>query len=136
MRLGKLCELCQRKLGRLDGVLEPRRVCTESAQLPQERPCLDIAGERAGDPTLRSLGGALTLTQLAHGATVKKPILIGVLVVVALSGVLAFSGAEQIVRARLKGEAVPKRVYHLMRVASFVLAMGVGGILQLFVKAI
>ena len=86
--------------------------------------------------SILTLGGIITLTQLSGAAEIKKTVLGGVLAVVALSGVLAFSGAEQIVRSRLKGEPVSPKLQRLMRISSFVLALGIGGVLQMFMKAI
>ena len=82
------------------------------------------------------LGGIVTLVQLSSTAGIKKPVLATVLVVVALSGIMAFSGAEQIVRARLKGESVSPRIQWLMRFSAFFLALGIGGVLQMFMKAL
>ena len=83
-----------------------------------------------------TLGGIITIVQFSNATDIKKPVLGTVLIVIALSGVLAFTGAEQIVRTRLKGQAVTARIHNLMRISSFLLAIGIGGVLQMFMKAL
>ena len=82
--------------------------------------------------SLLALGGVLTLSQAPDGEAIKLPVLVGVIVVIASAGVLAFSGADQLVRARLANDPLPKQVRTLQKVEPFTLAMGVGGFLYLF----
>jgi hypothetical protein len=85
--------------------------------------------------SLLTLGGILTLSQVIDGEMIKKPLLAGVLVVVATAGILSFSGAAQIVKGRSLGMHVPPRVYKLQTWAAMVLSMGVGAFLYLFVRS-
>ena len=85
--------------------------------------------------SLLALGGVLSLSQVPDGEQIKMPVLMGVIVVIAMAGVLAFSGADQLVRARLANQPLPKQVHLLQRASPFVLAMGVGGFLYLFARA-
>ena len=45
--------------------------------------------------SLLTLGGVLSLSQVSEAEDIKKHVLTGVLIVVAIAGVLSFSGAEQ-----------------------------------------
>ncbi len=85
---------------------------------------------------LLTLGGVLSLSQVPGADDIKKPVLTGVLIGVAMAGVLAFSGAEQIVRARGAGLAVPRHVLILQKVAPALLSMAVGAFLYIFIQAI
>jgi ABC-type xylose transport system permease subunit len=86
--------------------------------------------------SLLTLGGVLSLSQVVDSAEIKKPILAGVLVAVALAGVLAFSGAEQIVRAKTRSTPVPNQVLILQKVAPVILSMAVGAFLYIFLRAL
>jgi len=85
--------------------------------------------------SLLTLGGVLSLSQLAAAQDIKKPILIGVLIALAGAGVLAFSAADQIVRARASGSPLPKQVLILQKAASALLSIGLGAFLYIFVQA-
>jgi hypothetical protein len=86
--------------------------------------------------SLLTLGGVLSLSQLPQAQDIKKPVLTGVLICVAAGGVLAFSGAEQIVRARAANLPVPKQVMILQKLAPAMLSMAVGAFLYIFTRAI
>ena len=113
---------------------------SDDGELPTDRP---IAGEALlydwfkylTTISLLTLGGVLTLSQAADGEAIKKPVLIGVLVVIAAAGVLAFSGADQLVRARLADKPLPGQVLLLQKMAPLTLSLGVGGFLYLFTRA-
>jgi hypothetical protein len=85
--------------------------------------------------SLLTLGGVLSLSQVADAQDIKKPILTGVLIALAAAGVLSFSAADQMVRARANGSPLPKQVLILQKAASALLSMGVGAFLYIFVKA-
>jgi hypothetical protein len=85
--------------------------------------------------SLLTLGGVLSLSQLPAAQDIKKPILIGVLIALAGAGVLAFSAADQIVRARASGSPLPKQVLILQKAASALLSLGLGAFLYIFVQA-
>jgi hypothetical protein len=84
---------------------------------------------------LFTIGGVLTLHQLGE-QEFKKPLLVGVLVVIAMSGLAGFVGAEMIVRARITQTPLPPLVFKLLTAASFILAMGVGSFVTLFLLVV
>lgn len=113
---------------------------SEEGELPTDRPVENDAllydwFKYLTTMSLLTLGGVLTLSQSPDGADIKAPVLAAVLVVVAIAGVLAFSGADQIVRAKLANQPLPRQVHRLQRAAPLTLAMGVGGFLYLFARA-
>ncbi len=85
--------------------------------------------------SLLTLGGVLSLSQLPDAEDIKKPVLIGVLIAVAVAGVFSFSGAEQIVRAKTSNSPLPRSVLHLQRATPLIFSMGVGAFLYIFVDA-
>ena len=85
--------------------------------------------------SLITLGGVLSLTQSAD-ADVKTSSLIIIVLFVAGAGVVAFTAAEQLIRAVSAGEPVPAAVRRLQAVAPALLGMGVGAFLYAFIKAL
>lgn len=84
---------------------------------------------------LLTLGGVLSLSQVADAEDIKKPVLVGVLIAIAAAGVLSFSGAEQVVRARVANAKIPKQALVLQKAAPAILSLGVGAFLYLFVRS-
>jgi hypothetical protein len=82
--------------------------------------------------SLLTIGGVLSLTQGAEGAGIKKALLVIVLVFVGICGLLSFSCAGEVVRARADGTVLPRYVQHLRAVASMSLAIGVGAFTYIF----
>ena len=85
--------------------------------------------------SLLTLGGVLSLSQIAKGDPFYKWGLLGSLLAVGFAAVLAFSGASQIVRARTGNTPRPKGVPMLEKGAEAALGLGVGAFLYIFVKA-
>ena len=85
--------------------------------------------------SLLTLGGILSLSQIGH-AEIKKHTLIGVLVAVAISGVIGFSCADQIVQARTTGTPLPKHIHTARKIAAALLSMGVGAFLYIFINMV
>ena len=86
--------------------------------------------------SLLTLGGVLTVSQIADPEDVKRGMLLAVLVTVAASGISAFSGASELVRARYTG--TPPRAglnFHRI-VAPALLALGVGMFLAMFIDTL
>lgn len=85
---------------------------------------------------LLSLGGVLTLAEIAKGSDVSPGMLAVVIVTLALGSVLAFQGGSEIVRARYTG-TVRKRSLAFSRVgAPAFLAIGVGMFLSMFIDSL
>jgi hypothetical protein len=82
--------------------------------------------------SLLTLGGILSLSESADDGEIKTPILAGIVIVVATAGVLSFSGAAQLIKAKAEGEPLPKQVQMLQKSAPVILSAGVGAFLYLF----
>ncbi|HEY0148408.1 MAG TPA: hypothetical protein VGB70_05330 [Allosphingosinicella sp.] len=85
--------------------------------------------------SLLTLGGVLSLSQIAKGDSFYKWGLLGSLIAVGLAAVLAFTGASQIVRSRASSTPLPAGVLAYEKGAEAALALGVGAFLYIFVKA-
>jgi hypothetical protein len=85
--------------------------------------------------SLLTLGGILSLSQ-TNDADIKKHTLVGVLIAVGASGVLGFSGAEQIVQARTSGKPLPAYLNVIRQAASALLGLGVGAFLYIFIAVV
>ena len=83
--------------------------------------------------SLLTLGGVLTVAQVADRTDVKPWLLVVVLLTISLAGVLSYSGAGEIVRARYTQTARYKSLELYRRVAPILLAVGVGMFLSMFV---
>jgi hypothetical protein len=86
--------------------------------------------------SLLTLGGVLSLSQVGGAGEIKRAVLITVLAFVAVSGVLAFSGADMVVKSRTQGTPLPRYIHTWRGIASVILSMGVGAFLYAFVGAI
>jgi hypothetical protein len=85
--------------------------------------------------SLLVLGGILSLSQTERGAQLKLPGVLLVVAVVALAGVISFSGSSEIARAHYQGDA-PKRVDFYRKSAPAILSLGVGMFLFMFQKVL
>jgi len=85
---------------------------------------------------LLTLGGVLTLAQMADPADVKPWLMIVILVMVAAAGVCSFGGASEIVRARYTAQARLKSLNFYRVAAPSLLAFGVGMFLAQFVDSL
>ena len=86
--------------------------------------------------SLVTLGGVLSLSQVADAENIKPATLAVVLVLVSVAGIMAFSAADQVVQSRVKGEPIPAQVKWMQRGIPAVLGMGLGAFVYVFVKAI
>ena len=86
--------------------------------------------------SLLTLGGVLSLSQVAEASAIKPASLIVVLILVSLAGVMAFSAADQLVHSRLKGLPLPRQVEWMQRASPALLGMGLGAFLYVFLKAL
>jgi hypothetical protein len=85
---------------------------------------------------LLTLGGVLVLAKEANRADVKTEMIVIVLVLISASGIAAFSGAGEIVRARYtRSEPFPTLKYYRMA-APALLAIGVGMFLTLYADSL
>ena len=85
--------------------------------------------------SLLTLGGVLSLSQIAKGDPFYKWGLLGSVLAVGLAAVLAFSGASRIVRSRAANLPLPREVLAYEKGAEAALGLGVGAFLYIFVKA-
>ena len=85
--------------------------------------------------SLLTLGGVLSLSQVADAEDIKRSTLTVVLVLVSLAGVMAFSAADQIVQSRLKEQPLSRQVIFMQRATPAVLGMGLGAFIYVFLKA-
>ena len=84
---------------------------------------------------LLTLGGVLVVAQQADPADVKPAVVIAVLVIISASGICAFGGSSEIVKARYTN--VPSRSLEFYRKAApTLLALGVGVFLAIFVDSL
>ena len=83
--------------------------------------------------TILVLGGVLIVAQAADPADVKEWIVVAVLILVSGGGVFAFSGSNEIVRARSTKSPVRSSVRWARTLAPALLALGVGMFLSMFV---
>ena len=83
--------------------------------------------------SLLTLGGIVTLSQMADPSDVKRWSVIASLMLVAGGGVSAFSGAGEIVRARYSGTPIHRTVNFNRIAAPILLAVGAGMFLSMFV---
>ena len=86
--------------------------------------------------SLITLGGVLSLSQVAEAKDIKPATLGVVLLLVSIAGVMAFSAADQIVQSRIKGLPLPTQVKWMHRATPGVLGMGLGAFIYVFVRAI
>jgi hypothetical protein len=86
--------------------------------------------------SLITLGGVLSLSQVADAKDIKPATLAVVLVLVSVAGIMAFSAADQIVLSRVKGQPLPAQVKWMQRAIPAVLGMGLGAFVYVFVRAI
>jgi len=77
-----------------------------------------------------SLGGVLAL--ISSGKKLPSNSVVAVLIVLALAGLLSFSGAGEIVRARFQRRAVHKSLNFCRIAAPVLLSIGVGMFVYLF----
>ena len=85
---------------------------------------------------LLTLGGVLVVAQAADPKDVKPGIVIAVLIIISASGICAFGGSSEIVRARYTGSVPRKGLDFYRRAAPILLALGVGMFLSLFVDSL
>jgi hypothetical protein len=85
--------------------------------------------------SLLVLGGILTLAQTDRGSELKLAGILTVVGVVALAGLVSFSGSGEIARAHFQGDE-PKRVDLYRKAAPMILLFGVGMFLFLFQKVL
>jgi hypothetical protein len=86
--------------------------------------------------SLLTLGGVLSLSQVAEASEIKSTNLITVLVLVSAAGIMAFSAADQLVNSRVRGEPLPRQVRWMQRATPGVLGMGLGAFMYTFVRAV
>jgi hypothetical protein len=85
--------------------------------------------------SLITLGGVLTISQ-AGDQDLKKSSLIVIIAFVATSGITAFMGLDEIVKARVAGTGIPTRVKLLRKICPTAFALGVGAFLYAFVRVL
>jgi hypothetical protein len=85
--------------------------------------------------SLITLGGVLTLSQSKDQEIDRVPLLM-ILAFVATSGISAFMGVDEIVKARVAGTGIPKRVEFLRKISPMAFALGVGAFLYAFVNTL
>ena len=83
--------------------------------------------------SLLTLGGILTVSQMADPRDVKRWLLIVAIVLVSAGGISAFSGSSEIIRARYRGTPSRRSVNFNRIVAPSLLAVGAGMFLSMFV---
>ena len=86
--------------------------------------------------SLLTLGGVLSLSQVAEASEIRSTNLITVLMLVSAAGVMAFSAADQLVNSRVRGEPLPRQVRWMQRATPAVLGIGLGAFMYTFVKAV
>ena len=85
---------------------------------------------------LLTLGGVLIVAKDADKADVKPVMIVIVLVIISASGIAAFSGASEIVRARYsRSEPLPTLKFYRLA-APALLAIGVGMFLTLYADSL
>jgi hypothetical protein len=85
---------------------------------------------------LLTLGGMLIVMKDFDPADVKPQMVIVAIIVISSAGVLAFSGAAEIVRARYAGTPPHRSLPFLRAAAPALLAMGLGLFLAMFVDSL
>ena len=85
--------------------------------------------------SLLALGGVLSLSQVPD-VDVKKGSLMLVVILLAVAGIAAFSGADQLVRATADGKPMPRQVNWLRTLATLLLGLGLGAFLSMFMDSI
>ena len=85
--------------------------------------------------SLITLGGVLTLSQ-TRGIEL-KPFSLGMVVIfLTAAGVSGFVGMDEIVKARFEGQDPPGRVRRYRALCQAAFAIGIGGFLSLFFRAV
>ena len=82
------------------------------------------------------LGGMLIVMKDFDPADVKPRMVIVAIIVISTAGVLAFSGAAEIVRARATGSPTHKSLTFLRAGAPGLLALGLGLFLSMFIDSL
>jgi len=85
---------------------------------------------------LLTLGGVLIVIQDVDPKDVKPFMVIIDIVVISLSGILAFSGSSEIAKARYTGVPATRSLEFLRRAAPITLTVGVGMFLAMFVDSL
>ena len=83
--------------------------------------------------SLLTLGGVLTVAQMAGPDDVKRHTLLIVMSPVAASTLMAFSGAMEMVKAKSGNQEVSKTVHRLAKFAPAAFLLGVGAFIAMFV---
>ncbi|HEX8127439.1 MAG TPA: hypothetical protein VF548_17830 [Allosphingosinicella sp.] len=85
---------------------------------------------------LLTLGGLLIVIKDVDPKDVKPLMVIIDIAIISLSGILAFSGSSEIVKARYTGAAPGRSIEFLRRAAPGALSIGVGMFLAMFVDSL
>lgn len=85
---------------------------------------------------LLTLGGVLIVIQDVDPKDVKPFMVVTDIVLISLSGILAFSGSSEIARARYTGTAPTRSLELSRRAAPALLALGAGMFLSMFVDSL
>ena len=85
---------------------------------------------------LLTLGGVLIVIQDVDPKDVKPFMVIADIVIISLSGILAFSGSSEIARARYTGTPATRSLELSRRGAPILLTIGVGIFLAMFVDSL
>ncbi|HEX9963441.1 MAG TPA: hypothetical protein VGB04_00475 [Allosphingosinicella sp.] len=83
--------------------------------------------------SLLTLGGVLTVAQMAGPGELKQHTLLMIMAPVAASTLMAFSGASEMVRAKTARQEVSKTTHRLAKIAPAPFLIGVGAFIALFV---
>ena len=86
--------------------------------------------------SILTLGGVLAIAQAADPADVKRWVIVAVLLFVSAGGLVAFTGAGEIARARSTGTPVGASVQWSRKLGPTLLAVGVGMFLSVFVDSL
>ena len=83
--------------------------------------------------SLLTLGGVLTVAQMAGPEDIKRHTLLMIVSPVAAATLMAFSGASEMVKAKAAGTAVSRNVHRLAKVAPAAFLIGIGAFIAMFV---
>ncbi len=111
----------------------------ESSELPARHPDNDALVydyfKHMTSLSLVSLGGVLTISQLPDAEP--KPFSLGMVVVLlAVAGISGFAGMDEVVKSRVEGKDLARRIRFYRKLCPLAFGIGVGAFIAMFFKAL